>query len=72
MSGHRPWWSIRRSGQIPVKRWMPAHENQPWREGGFPIFGMAFPLMVITPAAVFLGEAAEGWLRPRALIYSRN
>lgn len=53
-------------------RWLPAHENQPWCEGGFPLFAMSFPLAVTTAAAAFRGHMPDGYVLPRPLIYSRS
>jgi len=54
-----------------VTRWVPTHETQPWRQGGYPLFAMSFPLAVTTAAAFGRGEP-EGYVMPRPLIYSRN
>lgn len=51
-------------------KYVPAHES-PWKEGGYPLFAMAFPLAVTT-AAAFGRSEPDGFVVPQLIIYSRN
>lgn len=50
--------------------YIPAHDC-PWQVGGFPIFGISFPLAVAS-AASFGRAEPHGYVLPKVLFYSKS